>query len=827
MLKLGSLLACVVAAVSLACACGAPEALNPVPICASAPPTADSPVAHGLEALTQALAAVNSPARVRVLVAGDGCAAPLIAAAGATLATGPESFVIVPNGAETVVVGSDPTGAMYGALELAERVQQGDALPIAAPVAGTPDLPIRAANLFLLLPLQGETSADWWFLDQGFWTEYLDMMARARLDVLDLHGMYGLESTLFPNALLYFANTATFPDVGVPAADRAVNVAMLRTIVAMAAARGIKVGLMSYRSDLTVDGIAPPPDLTDDQVGAYTREAAADLARSVPGLWRLGFRIWESQHDASWYIGTFVAGMKDAATDALLYSRSWGVGKGSMIDIVNASSGDVVVEVKYNGEQLGPPYVITGGILGGTGWWNYSYVDYLEAPDPYTFVFQVWSGGTHRLFRHASFDRIRRTVAGMKLGAARGFTLMAAHCFFPERDDYHASPADRFSPWTWRRDELEYLMFGRLGYDPSTPESRFRGILAQRTGTDALWDAVQAAGDIVPLIQSAHTCGPDQRSFAPDLEWAGNVGYWASPQSTVGPGAYCDTEYHGPYDTMAYASALETASDWVAGIGTAKLSSLDVAGIALQDADLARAAASAPFDAANAEARDVARECVALADLGDYFGHKLRAATALAIYGQSAQPDYLATARAETDAADQAWTALAADTAYIAPFTETMRMSHVGLPVYHWSMILPLLHEDLDSIDTYAQGVTAPFPPVSLPPATALMAPRRDGPGLLSLVPQPPQGNTQAVEVRFAGPVPPGASVRVVWKEFSGLADWQRTEAVLQAGVYRALLPKSDPNGFFAVEVQGGPGVGWRYPDATHGAPYVAVSAQH
>src|SRR5262249_29686607 len=157
----------------------------------------------------------------------------------------------------------------------------------------------------------------------------------------------------------------------------------------------------------------------------------------------------------------------------------------------------------------------------------------LDPPHPYTFVFQVRSGGTHRLFRHASFERIASAVRGVKLGASQGFTLEAAHAYYPARDDYHASPSDRFSPWTFRRDELQYTMFGRLAYDPATPEVTFRRLLARRTGTDALWGPVQAASDVVPWIQSVHTCGPDQRHFAPDLEWGGTVGYWAKPPATM------------------------------------------------------------------------------------------------------------------------------------------------------------------------------------------------------------------------------------------------------------------------------------------------------
>jgi hypothetical protein len=801
------------------------EGLAPVgscPVTAAVP--AGSPVAHGLDVLAQSMAAANLTAPVRVGLADDPCVSAALTSANVAVADAPESFAVVANGAETVVVGRDVNGAMYALLELAERVDRGESLPPASPFTGTPDIGLRAANLFLLLPIAGETQAGWWFYDESFWRDYLDLLARARFNMLDLHGMYALESTLFPNALLYFANSATFPDVGAPEVDRQKNVAMLRQVVAMAAARGMKVGLMTYRSDLSIDGAAPAPMLSDAEVGTYTREAAADLARNVPDLWKIGFRIWESTHGAGWYVNTFVAGLNDSGTSVGLYSRSWGVDKTSMIQIANASSSPMVVEVKYNGEMLGPPYVITGGIFSGSNWWNYSYADYLQAPDPFTFVFQIRSGGTHRLFREASFARTQTTMNGAELGPSAGFSLEAAHAFFPVRDDYHAAAADRFSPWTFRRDELQYVLFGRLGYDPTTPESTFRKLLELRTGTDTLWASLQAASDIVPWIQSAHTCGPDQRSFAPDLEWGGPVGYWPQPEHAMYSGSPCDSGWHGAFDTLAFATPLETAQDIVQGTGTSRLSSLEIARIVLHDADVARAAASAPFDPANREARDVARECVALADLGDYFGHKLRAATALGIYAQSGAKDYLAAARVEVAIADKAWQSLADDTAYIAPFVETMRMAKLGFPVYHWSKQVSHLGDDAASIDAFVSSMT-PSKPVSVPPASSVLyAPRADGPGLLSIDVGQVQGGTVPVVVHFAASAPQGAAVRVLWKEFSGFADWHPTAATGSGTTWTAQVPKGTRAGFYAVEVNGGVGAAWRYPDVLRTTPYVVIS---
>src|SRR5262249_55868880 len=154
---------------------------------------------------------------------------------------------------------------------------------------------------------------DWYFLDEDYWRQYLDILAHARINLLDLHAMYDLESTNFPNALLYFAKSSTYPDVGVAPAERDRNLAVLNDIIRLAKIRGIRVGLMTYRSD-TSPRADTPSTLDDDALRTYTREAARDLATRAPGLAHLGFRIGESGRDASWYVGSFVAGVNDAAT---------------------------------------------------------------------------------------------------------------------------------------------------------------------------------------------------------------------------------------------------------------------------------------------------------------------------------------------------------------------------------------------------------------------------------------------------------------------------------------------------------------------------------
>jgi hypothetical protein len=328
---------------------------------------------------------------------------------------------------------------------------------------------------------------------------------------------------------------------------------------------------------------------------------------------------------------------------------------------------------------------------------------------------------------------------------------------------------------------------------------------------------VQAASDIVPWIQTAHTCGPDHRDFEPEMELAGDVAQWA--KLTPGPNACANPT---TFDTFAVAHPIEAAGDLLAGVTTSRLSPIDVAAHVLDDADrveraLATADAVATRD--NVLARDIARESLALAHLGRAFAHKLRAATALAVYAGSGTVAWLDAARRETQIADDAWKTLAADTAYIQPFHERLRMRGLGYDPFHWNLEVPRLADDGAALDALAARVAAspPTPPGQLPdPTVWLKSARLPGPGLanLSIVPTIPTTTLWTVTARFASLVPADATVRIWWKPFDSEKDWVAVDAGPEAsgaGGYAATVFGEGAGALFAVEIATAVGA-WRYP---------------
>jgi hypothetical protein len=783
------------------------------------------PLDYGRCAVDQAAAEAGAKATITIATIDDPAVATVRAAVAPVLDARAESFVIAPIGGATWIVGRDAVGAMYGALEIAERLRLdgAGAVPPSNVTHGAPAVGFRAANLFWVLPEAEETK--WWFLDEGFWTGYLDLMAHARLDVLDIHGMYDLSSTVFPNALLYLAQSASFPEVGAPAADRARNLTMFNRVIALAKARGIRVGLMTYQasSDLTGNG---HETLSDADLQTYVRETAADLASRAPGLAMLGFRIGESLEGTTWYSNTFVAGVRSVAPAMTISTRTWGAGKSDILKLASSIGPNMLLEAKYNGEHLGPPYPIAGGRM--TGWSSYSYQNYLNPPRPWSFVFQVRAGGTHQIFRQANYARTQRAIQSLAFSpAVAGFTLEPPTAYTPQRDFYHAQKSDQFYPWAYARDDLMYLEWGRLGYDPTEPEAHFRAILAREAGTDSLWPAVQAASDIVPWVLSGHTCGADSRDLEPEMELGGDVGQWAGltggPQSL--PSTLC-AHGHAPFDTFAVASPAEAAADLLAGAATARLPPSDVASLVLDDADTAARTVDGWY-APNVLARDISRECVAVADLGRYFGHKLRAATALAVFAASGAGNWMDAARAETSTADGAWQSLVTDTGYIQPFEEHLRMAPLGYDPFHWSKELSGLEADgaaLDDAASAAAGATA-FTGALPDPEIWLGTGRGPAPDLAALTVDPadPTAPSWTVRARFTAPLGAGATAAVLWKPFDSETDWTSVDADEESdGTFVATINGGGAGALFAVEVRTASGA-WRLPDPVTTMPYIPL----
>jgi len=618
-----------------------------------------------------------------------------------------ESFAVRKlSGNRLAVVGSDATGAMYGLLEVAEQVSWSPGRAVMESVAETTQSPfkrLRGVNPFLQVEAFRDPNS--WYYSEDFWRSYLSMLARSRINWLDLHAMYSIITTSFPNVYPYMLKSEKYPDVGLPPEQAKRNLEMLRTIARMAHERGIKVGLMSYQTSWDIpDAPKSRAEQSDDALGEYTREMVRQMVSGVPELDFIGFRIGESGRGEDFYLKTYLPAIAESGRkDIGLYTRTW-IGKPEMIHRLGREyPGDFSIEIKYNGEHLGRPYQVQGERFGG--WASYSYQNYTSHPRDYWIVWQVRANGTHRIFKWGDPEFVRRTALSFDLADGVGFTLEPMNAYYPATDYFHwlAVRHDYFQ-WIHERDWFWNMLWGRLSYDPDCSPRVWQEAFKRRFG-EAGPDVMEMTvwmSRLVPLIYSAHCLGPDHRDMAPELETGGRIDEFGAVRAL---------------DDTVISSPAEYAQEYLGRRPSGRMSPLEVAGLLLERAHKSLAAAeiaqyrlrhlpdSSPaykeFDCLRLDAQ-------ALSHLAGYYAEKLRAAVELELFRRSNHLPHLEAARAYAVRAVDEWKELASVTRrHYHPFLDTLRMHTLN---FHWAKLAPEVERDLGILDDVGAKFLAQAP---------------------------------------------------------------------------------------------------------------------
>ena len=612
-----------------------------------------------------------------------------------------ESFIIrVAFGrrSKIFVVGRDTVGTMYGVFDLAEQIrmapEQGALAEAIDCRKSQPFIAFRGPNPFLTP--QGFLDPDSWYFSEDFWKTYLDMMARARFNWLDLHAGYDIESTGFPNVYTYLHKSEQFPEVGLTPEEAARNLAAFNDICRWAHERGIKVALMSYTACWNGRGLPNPSyEVTAEAMGAYHEEVVEKTLRHCPDLDMIGFRIGESGRAENFFRKSYVDGIANSGRDIPLYTRSWLATRDEVMKIFEAYPGRSFIEIKYNGEHLGMPYIIAGGRM--AGWHSYSYQQYSNYPRNYDIIWQIRACGTHRLFSWGDSNFVRRCARNIPHVEAYGFCLEPINCYYPQnnyafQDDY------KYFTWWHQRDWYWNMIWGRLTYDPDTPDAVFEKAFAEKFGPEngpIVKEAMESLSKIVPMVYSSHCLSPDHRGHAPEFEYGGNIDRWRS---------------HPPLDTSQFCTANEAVTTELAGEASHRVTPLVAADMLLAAAEkstsvIKRANPDGPH---GDEIRALAMDARSLAALGRYWAHKHRAAT---FFEMSAQTGALAEAlmaRREMIESAEQWATLCGVTGeYLNPVIDTLRMHTME---FTWEMELPKVEADVEIVERYVEELSARVP---------------------------------------------------------------------------------------------------------------------
>lgn len=617
-----------------------------------------------------------------------------------------ESYVVTGEEDFLVGIGSDAVGAMYAAYDIAEQIESamtaGRSLEGLQTRTRTPFMEIRAVNPFF--HVEAFQDDDSWYYDEDFWISYLDELSRDRYNLLDIHAMYGLYSTFFPNCYLYLLKSDKFPEVGVPRERARLNLVMFNKIIELAAERGIRVSLMSYHASwhLTAadrrDDDAYVP--TDDELAEYTRDVVSQIIRKCPGLWMIGFRIGESGRNEDFFEKSYIAGIRDSGRDIMMFTRTWLAQPWQVMQIADAYPGRTFLEIKYNGEQLGLPYhSMTVNRRSDAP--SYTYENYTDWPRNYKIIWQIRSNGTHRLFRWGDPVFAERTMRSVHFGSGAGFTMEPMTAYYP-MTDYYFKPELGFDFFTWdhQRNWFWYMLWGRLAYNPDAGEevwlNRFRKHFGAAAARD-VYETVANMSRIVPLVYSWRCLGPDHRHMAPEYETGGSLDDFSENYALDPDNIYSIEEYVNHF----------LFKDPLLGVKLTPFEAADMLDEYAIAAEAAAARAAGLVEPGNTEFQSLQAELAMLVNLARYYSNKIRAATHFEFFKQKyTYPEYR-WAQEYTATAHHYWGQLSENgDRYFRPILDTLRMrKHTGKPTFTWSELEPSLEEDNRILDAAAQAV--------------------------------------------------------------------------------------------------------------------------
>lgn len=572
-------------------------------------------------------------------------------------------------GRRTITVcGADAAGAMYGGLDIAEAIRTGT-LDTLADTDKKPHIAQRGIKFNIPLDLRTPSYTDpsdsgqanipevW---EKDFWIAYLDSMARHRYNVLSLWSLHPFPSLVkvpeFPEVALNdvwrtrarLDDNFSFSGVGFVRpemlADHEVvkrmtideKIGFWRWVMQQAADRGIQVYIFTW--NVFTFGADGKHGITDDMKNGitkkYFRASIRETVKTYPLLAGMGITAGEgmphkmdSKVKEAWLWDTYGEGVRDALKDEpnrrfnLIHRFHWT----SQDEILNAFKnypGTFDFSFKYSVAHMysitKPPFIqpLLENLAPGMKTWLT-----VRNDDIYTFRFGDPAYAREYILNIPPADKI----AGFYMGPD-GYTW--------GRDFLERNPDPGKRPLVMEKQWYSFMLWGRLAYDPSLPDSHFEKILAARhpkASSHDLFRALQGASRVMPLITRFYWGDIDLKWFPEACmshrksKGFHTVRHFMEGTTMPGSNVLCIRDWRSqpveskpPEQTTPLEIA--TALDGAAAETFTSLENLRKT--AIDDSELGKNI----------------HDCEALAWLGRYYASKIRGACALALFDTSGDP---------------------------------------------------------------------------------------------------------------------------------------------------------------------------------------------
>lgn len=286
--------------------------------------------------------------------------------------TGKEGFSIQKDPQKALlIVGNEPSGVLYGCLELAIQIKETGKIPEKISLNDKPEMVLRGTCVGVQKPyyLPGREVYEYpytaetfpWLYDKDLWVKYLDMMVENRFNSLYLWNGHPFASLVklkdYPYAVE--VDDATFKK----------NEEMFRFLTAEADKRGIWVIQMFYNIIVSKPFAEHHQIKTQDRnrpitplIADYTRKSIAAFVEKYPNVGLL-ITLGEAmegvgQDDVDWFTKTIIPGVQDGlkalgtTTEPPIVLRAHDTDAPRVMKAALPLYKNLYTMAKYNGEAL-------------------------------------------------------------------------------------------------------------------------------------------------------------------------------------------------------------------------------------------------------------------------------------------------------------------------------------------------------------------------------------------------------------------------------------------------------------------------------------------
>ncbi len=396
-----------------------------------------------------------------------------------------------------LVVGSDPSGVLYGCLELARIAKASDSLPKKIDMTDRPALHIRGTNLFWMK----RGRYNWevtpenfpWFFDRVLMLRYLDELVRDRYNTLVFWNGHP-----FP----YFLELSRYPEARVlNDSDLRRNIEYFKWFTQEADRRGLWTVFHFYNIHVSPsfakahgkEGVNEENPESTPLLAAYMRYCVSEFVDTYPSV-GLMLTAGEALHvKAEEYVrDVIIAGIKDTGKNPPLIVRQWTIDPYRFRDTILPNYDNLFTMMKHNTEMLVSPFPDARNKIWASFGKNH--------------IVNLHELGDVKPFRWGSPVWIDQAVQNWKSLGFSGFHV------YPMTSWMWPTTLDRTDPLlnVIDRDAIWTDAFGRYGWQPNRPpaeeEAFWKARLSERFGSATAGNAIYTyyvkTGPVLPGFQN-------------------------------------------------------------------------------------------------------------------------------------------------------------------------------------------------------------------------------------------------------------------------------------------------------------------------------------